>query len=66
MGAKTVTHTLSVNIADIYAKLGEDVHPFPNKPYFLRVSNTGLLKTLWEKEELLVASRCCFANSFAI
>ena len=24
------------------------VNPFPNKPWFLRVCSTGLLKTLWE------------------
>ena len=33
----------------------EGVHPFPNKPWFLGVF-TSLLKTLWEKEELLVTS----------
>ena len=27
---------------------------FPNKPRFLRVCSTSLLKTLWEKEKLLV------------
>ena len=25
--------------------------PFPNKPWFLRVCSTSLLKTLWEKEK---------------
>ena len=29
------------------------VNPFPNKPWFLRVCSTSLLKTLWEKENLL-------------
>ena len=28
--------------------------PFPNKPWFLHVCNTSLLKILWEKEKLLV------------
>ena len=28
-------------------------NPFPNKPWFLRVCGTRLLKTLWEKEKLL-------------
>ena len=28
--------------------------PFPNKPWFLHVCSTSLLKTLWEKEKLLV------------
>ena len=31
------------------------VNPFPNKPWFLRVYSTRLLKTLWEKEKLLRA-----------
>ena len=29
-------------------------NPFPNKPWFLRVCSTSLLKTLWEKGKLLV------------
>ena len=32
------------------------VIPFPNKPWFLRVYTTSLLKTLWEKEKLLFTS----------
>ena len=32
------------------------LNPFPNKPWFLHVSSTSLLKTLWEKEKLLVFS----------
>ena len=28
-------------------------NPFPNKPWFIRVCHTSLLKTLWEKEKLL-------------
>ena len=39
------------------------VNPFPNKPLFLRVCNTNLLKTLWEKEKLLVTSNFSFSNS---
>ena len=31
------------------------VDPFPYKTWFLRVCSTGLLKTLWEKENLLVS-----------
>ena len=37
--------------------------PFPNKPWFLHVCNTSLLKTLWEKEKLLVTSNFCFSHS---
>ena len=39
------------------------VNPFPNKPWFLRVCSTSLLKTLWEKEKLLVTSNFSFSRS---
>ena len=34
-----------------------------NKPWFLRVCSISLLKTLWEKEELLVTSNSSFSHS---
>ena len=34
-----------------------------NKPWFLRVCSTSLLKTLWEKEKLLVMSNFSFFHS---
>ena len=37
-----------------------NINPFPNKPWFLRVCSTSLLKTLWEKEKLLVTSNFSF------
>ena len=37
-------------------------NPFPNKPWFLRVCSTSLLKTLWEKEKLLVTSNFSFSH----
>ena len=37
-------------------------NPFPNKPWFLRVCSTSLLKTLWEKEKLLVMSNFSFSQ----
>ena len=40
-----------------------EINPFPNKPWFLRVCSTGLLKTLSEKEELLVTSNFSFSHS---
>ena len=40
------------------------VIPFPNKPWFLHVCCTRLLKTLWEKEKLLVRSNFSFSGSF--
>ena len=33
-----------------------DLNPLPTKPWFLHVCNTSLLKTLWEKEKLLITS----------
>ena len=36
---------------------------FPNKPLFLRVCSTSLLKTLWEKEKLLLTSNFSFSHS---
>ena len=39
------------------------VNPFPNKPWFLRVCSKTLLKTLWEKEKLLVTNNFLFSNS---
>ena len=38
-------------------------NPFPNKPWFLRVCCTSLLKTLLEKEKLLVTSNFSFSHS---
>ena len=35
----------------------------PNKPWFLHVCSTSLLKTLGEKEKLLVTSNFSFSNS---
>ena len=39
------------------------VNLFPNKPWFLRVCSTDLLKTMWEKENLLVTSNFSFSHS---
>ena len=39
------------------------LNPFPNKPWFLCVCCTSLLKTLWEKEKLLVMSNFSFSHS---
>ena len=36
------------------------LNPFPNKPWFLRVCSTNLLKTLREKEKPLVTSNFSF------
>ena len=53
-------------VIDIYAFLTllyGYFNPFPNKPWFLRVYSTSLLKTLWEKEKLLVTSNFSFSHS---
>ena len=39
------------------------IDPFPNKPWFLRVCSTILLKTLREKKKLLVTSNFSFSHS---
>ena len=39
------------------------LNPFPNKLWFLHVCSTSLLKTLWEKEKLLVTSNFSFSHS---
>ena len=39
------------------------LNPLPNKPWFLRVWNSILLKTLWEKEKLLLRSNFTFSHS---
>ena len=39
------------------------IDPFPIKPWFLRVCSTSLLKTLWEKEKLLVTSNFSFSHN---
>ena len=38
-------------------------NPFPSKPWFLCVCKTGLLKTLREKEKLLVMNNFTFSHS---
>ena len=46
----------------IYWVISLNPNPFAYKPWFLRVSNTSLLKTLWEKEKLLVTSKFSFSH----
>ena len=38
-------------------------NPFPNKPWCFCVCSTSLLKTLWEKDKLLVMSNLSFPYS---
>ena len=51
------------NIFDINKLFNSGINPFPNKPWFLRVCSIILLKTLWEKEKLLVTSNFSFSHS---
>ena len=37
-------------------------NPFPKKPWFLHGCSTRLLKSLWEKKKLLVASNFSFSH----
>ena len=41
----------------------EVINPFPNKPWFLRVCGTSLLKTHWQKEKFLVTNNFSFSHS---
>ena len=50
----------SVNEKKIYSN---QFNLFPNKSWFLRVCSTSLLKTLGEKEKLLVTSNISFSHS---
>ena len=47
----------------IYYKTRHVVQPFPNNSLFLHVCSTNLLKTLWEKEKLLVTSNFSFSHN---
>ena len=40
----------------------QQINPFLNKPWFLCVCSISLLKTLWEKEKLLVTSNFSFSH----
>ena len=42
---------------------GRGINPFPNKPWFLSVCSTSLLKTMWEKKKLLVTNNFSFSHS---
>ena len=41
----------------------KSINFFPNKPWFLRVCCTSLLKTQWEKEKMPVTSIFSFSHS---
>ena len=47
----------------LIGKFSDFFNSFPNKPWFLCVCNTSLLKTLWEKKKLLVTSNFPISHS---
>ena len=49
--------------SDPHQILSSMVNPLTNKLWCLRVCSTSLLKTLWEKEKLLVPSNFSFSHS---
>ena len=55
--------SLSLSVSRCLSFTELSFNPFPNKPWFLRVCSTRLLKTLWEKEKLLVTSNFSFSHS---
>ena len=65
----TSTYELRLKLLIIRSKsnccqIGKNqLNPFPNKPWFLHVCSTSLLKTLWKKEKLLVTSNFSFSHS---
>ena len=71
VGKKLVTKALTPKSKKILQKYMEpttqptmqDINPFPNKPWFLRVCSTSLLKTLWVKKKLLVMTNFFFSHS---
>ena len=54
-----ITFIFTLNASKIFLPF----NPFPNKPWFLRVYSESLLKTLREKEKLLVTSNFSFYHS---
>ena len=56
--------SVQIYCISVYSLLLTTLNPFPKKPWFLRVCSTSLLKTQWEKENLLVTSNFSFFHSF--
>ena len=61
-GTKKIGHK---NILYLYHTIltFNDPNPFQDKPWFLCACSRSLLKTLWEKEKLLVTSKFSFSHS---
>ena len=63
LSAKEIAKKLKVDALWYCIQIKKLFNPFPNKRWFLRVRSTSLLKTLWEKEKLLVTSNFSFLHS---
>ena len=55
-----ISHFLGIFLRDPLFRV---VKPVSNKPWFLHVCRTSLLKTLWEKEKLLITRNFSFFHS---
>ena len=59
----TMFSSMSKTFITFILSLANAFNSFPNKPWFLRVCSTSLLKTLREKEKLLIRSNFSFSLS---
>ena len=59
---RSIAYKISFTSVKFVCCLVVSDNTFPNKPWFLRVCSTSLLKTLWEKEKLLVTSNFSFSH----
>ena len=59
---KTTLNTIQSTNRQLCQRTPIFLSPFPNNPWFLRVCRTILLKTLWEKEKLLIKSNFSFSH----
>ena len=55
-----IHHSICYLVPVTQVRQNNSLNPFPNKPWFLRVCSTSLLKTLSEKKKLLVTSNFFF------
>ena len=58
-----IQHLFTFDIMLLQGSIYTVFTPFPNKPWVLRVCSISLLKTLREKEKLLVTSNFSFCHS---
>ena len=59
VGKSLLSNLMETNIISVIIC----INPFPHNDTFSRPSETSLLKTLWEKEKLLVTSNFSFTHS---